>query len=187
MEVLIATGLFAIVSLGIAQAVMLMHRYTGTNLRRMQAHLVAMSYFEQILGRIHPLQLPMQKSSEPLKEATLGLLFLDDPDSTRMIKLKYNTGSFVSPTDESEMDLNVCSVHAENDMPVKFKLEVRGHPLYDDNYGDDLTQINPPVGFQSIHLTYRWPSKVGEEESQWPTNQLYAIRPITPDDPYPET
>jgi hypothetical protein len=183
-EVLIATGLFAIVSLGIAQAVMLMHRYTGTNLRRMQAHLVAMSYFEQILGCTHPLQLLMPKSGEDLKEATLELLFLDDPE--RKINLKYNTGNFVSPTYENGKDLTVCSVYAENDMPVKFKLEVRGSPLYDD-YGSDLTTINPPVGFQSIHLTYRWPSKVGEAEGQWPTNQLYAIRPITPDDPYPET
>jgi hypothetical protein len=144
-----------------------------------------MSYFEQILGCVHPLQLLMPKSGEALKEAVLELSSLDKPTETeKNIRLKYNTGNFVSPTDENEKELKSCSVYAENDMPVKFKLEVRGSPLYED-YTSDPTTINPPVGFQSVHLTYCWPSKVGELEFQWPTNQLYAIRPISPDDPPP--
>ena len=57
LEVLISAGIFTIVILGISQTVLLMHRYARGNLCQMQAHLLATSYFEQLLCHTHPLEL----------------------------------------------------------------------------------------------------------------------------------
>ncbi len=180
-EVLIASGLFAFVVLGIAQAVMVMHRYSRANICKMQAHITAMSYFEQILGDIHPLQLFMANPTPT--GSTLKLIPLSNPEATeaQKINLNYNlTAGFDTANPV------FASVYAPNDMRIEFNLQVRGSPLYENYNLAQRNSINPPIGFQSIYLIYRWQSSTATDPNNtatWPTNQLYAIRPISPDDP----
>lgn len=59
-------------------------------------------------------------------------------------------------------------------------------PLYTDYGTKTRTEINPPEGFQSIRLKYSWASPLAKDiadSTTWPSSELYAIRPITPDDP----
>ena len=69
-------------------------------------------------------------------------------------------------------------------------MRVNRSPTYADNGQQNRTEINPPAGFQSIHLKYRWTSPLAQDlqdPTTWSSNELYAIRPIIPDDPEYDT
>ena len=74
-EILMATGLFTIVVLGITQTVLAMHRYSRANLCKIQAHLLAVSYFEQLLGDNNANQLDLKR--EKAIATTIPVLPLD--------------------------------------------------------------------------------------------------------------
>lgn len=188
LEVLVASVLFTLVVLGITQAVLAAHRYARSNLCKTHAHLVAMSYFEQILGEFHPYELSVADNS------TLNLYNLKtrSAEVSGSKPLQYNipiTPATTPPTYNFDTDpgrkFYATVYNLEDDLEIQFNLVIKNSPLYE-IYPANRTTVNPPIGFQSIHLTYRWSSPTATniaDANTWPTNQLYAIRPLQPDDP----
>ena len=193
LEVLISAGIFTIVILGISQTVLLMHRYARGNLCQMQAHLLATSYFEQLLCHTHPLELNEENTikidNENNKTSCINLLNLENP--TTMHAFEFNVTTSVNTFD-------LPLIENEDTMTVYIQVLVEESPMYD--YEEqDRTKINPPEGFQSVRMKYWWTSPFATTTSKKPTDdngninieylatlpssELYAIRPILPDEP----
>ena len=154
LEVLIASGIFTIVILGISQTVLLMHRYARANLCQTQAHLYAVSWLEHRLYNM---------SAEEFDN-----------------EMKY-----LNSISNNAINGQI-SVYAEDDLNMAIEVDVQNSPLYTDYGTKTRTEINPPEGFQSIRLKYSWASPLAKDiadSTTWPSSELYAIRPITPDDP----
>lgn len=179
LEVLISAGLFTIVILGISQTVLLMHRYARGNICKLQAHLCATSYFEQLLYHTHPLELNA-------KVGTINLLNVQDP--TSKIEFKFNSTS----------KSNIFKLTLQNndgwkdEITVYTQVQIEESPLYT-NYGTKKrTEINPPEGFQALRMKYWWTSPFATTDGETPgsaeylntlpNSELYAIRPILPDE-----
>lgn len=188
LEVLISAGIFTIVILGISQTVLLMHRYARGNLCQMQAHLLATSYFEQLICHTHPLELNG-------KTGSVALLNLNPMDSNQTITT-LNVTTFGSNSKINTFALPL--IKNEDTMTVYIQVVVQESPMY--NYEEkDRTQINPPEGFQSLRMKYWWTSPFARTTSKnltdnsgninieyleeaLPRSELYAIRPILPDE-----
>jgi Tfp pilus assembly protein PilV len=171
LEVLISAGLFTIVVLGISQTVLTMHRYARSNLCKMQAHLFAVSIFEQLLYDTHPYEVGTATND------SISLRDLGNPNSRSVVLRANNATSNTSFT---------RSVYEANDLSIELKLTVQTSPLYNDYGTKSRTEINPPEGFQSLRLVYSWATPTVTDladKSTWFSNELYAIRPINPDDP----
>jgi len=186
LEVLISAGIFTIVILGISQTVLLMHRYARGNLCQMQAHLLATSYFEQLICHTHPLELIGNSGS-------VDLLDLEKPTTTHAFEFNVTTSDSNSKINTFALPL----IKNEDTMTVYIQVVVQESPMY--NYEEkDRTQINPPEGFQSVRMKYWWTSPFATTTSKKPTDdngninieylatlpssELYAIRPILPDE-----
>ena len=184
LEVLISAGIFTIVILGISQTVLLMHRYARGNLCQMQAHLLATSYFEQLLCHTHPLELNGAAGS-------VALLDLENP--TESHSFTFNIPTSISIINQFDLPL----IEGEDTMTVYLQVVVQESPMY--NYEEkDRTKINPPEGFQSLRMKYWWTSPFAKTTSKKPTDdngninieylttlpssELYVIRPILPDE-----
>lgn len=199
LEVLLSAGLFTVVILGISQTVLLMHRYSRANICKMKAHLLATSYFESILHDTHPYELNKSGS-------TVSLRKIDNPLDTFSFKIDRNT---YSQSEGSYANLNTFTINIYDDtseLKVYMLLLVKDSPFYDfylkegettDSVENTLerTEINPPEGFQALRLTYWYTDPFMKKEASAQTegtaaylsclshNELYAIRPIQPDDP----
>ena len=175
LEVLISAGIFTIVILGISQTVLLMHRYARGNICQMQAHLFATSYFEQLLYHTHPLELNGKTKS-------VELLNLNPMDSNQTI----TTHPFYFNIKTSDSNINSFDlplIEGEDTLTVYLQVLVQESPMY--NYEEkDRTKINPPEGFQSLRMKYWWtsPFATGTNLENLPNSELYAIRPILPDE-----
>lgn len=204
LEVLISAGIFTIVILGISQTVLLMHRYARGNLCQMQAHLLATSYFEQLLCHTHPLELNG-------KTGSVALLNLNPMDSNQTITTHlfyFNVKNSTSSTPQTDPAINTFDlqlIEGEDTMTVYLQVVVQESPMYeyyiDKKTEKDLSreEINPPEGFQSVRMKYWWTSPFATTTSKKPTDdngninieylatlpssELYAIRPILPDEP----
>jgi Tfp pilus assembly protein PilV len=171
LEVLISAGLFTIVVLGISQTVLTMHRYARSNLCKMQAHLFAVSIFEQLLCDTHPYEV------DTATNASISLRDFGNPNSKSVVLKANNATSNTSFT---------RSVYEANDLSIELKLTVQNSPLCNDYGTKSRTEINPPEGFQSLRLVYSWATPTVTnlaDKTTWFSNELYAIRPINPDDP----
>ena len=185
LEVLISAGIFTIVILGISQTVLLMHRYARGNLCQMQAHLLATSYFEQLLCHTHPLELNG-------KDPSIDLLDLNDPTTKHTfdfnVKTSTNTAQTYPKINTFKLNLNDMA----DTMTVYVQVQVEESPIYTDYDQKKREEINPPEGFQSLRMKYWWTSPFattnGETEGSveylntLPNSELYAIRPILPDE-----
>ena len=184
LEVLISAGIFTIVILWISQTVLLMHRYARGNLCQMQAHLLATSYFEQLLCHTHPLELNG-------KTGNVSLLNLEKPTTTHAFEFNVKTTTSTTQADPKINSFDLPLIEGEDTMTVYIQVQVEESPMYD--YDEkDRTKINPPEGFQSLRMKYWWTSPFattnGETEGSLeylatlPKSELYAIRPILPDE-----
>lgn len=172
LEILIAASLFTISILGISQVVTLMYRYAMDSLCKTQAHLYATSYFEQLLCNTHPYDLfdgnvTLRDIHNPNNTVTFAGYFLKSHDTIHSVTGAENTDIFSTSLDV-----------AGRQMDVRLRLMVDNSPLYDDYGTATRTEINPPEGFQSLRFKYQWTSPLGIG-----TGDLYAIRPMQPDDP----
>jgi|GEM_PF-2743679 Tfp pilus assembly protein PilV len=201
-EVLISASLFTIVILGISQSVLLMHRYSRANLCKYKAHLIATSYFESLLCDTHPYD---------LNKNTVTVRCINSPCSTFnfLYDVPTNETPYAKNGDNfTHMNRHTTSVYDDesNDLKVFMLLKVEESPLCkvykkheneDDSVDNSLERvyINPPEGFQSLRLAYWYTSpfmdsasnnKVEGSEaylSGLECDELYAIRPLNPDDP----
>ena len=200
LEVLLSAGLFTLVILGISQTVLLMHRYSRANICKMKAHLLATSYFESILNDTHPYELNKAGSTVSLRNITT-------PGNTFSFKIDRGEEPTLSGSTYSNLNTFTTGVYDDtSDLKVYILLLVKDSPLYDlylkegkttDSVANSLarTDINPPEGFQSLRLTYWYTDPFTKKEASSKTvgtaeylaclskNELYAIRPIQPDDP----
>ncbi len=197
-EVLISASLFTIVILGISQSVLLMHRYSRANLCKYKAHLIATSYFESLLCDTHPYD---------LNKNQVSLRCIDAPTST--FNFKYDGANYAIEnniyTNRNKFTTSVYD-DGNNDLNVFMLLKVEESPLCKvykkceseaDSIENSLarTCIYPPEGFQSLRLAYWYTSPFMDSEAIKQTegsvayfaglecDELYAIRPINPDDP----
>ncbi len=196
-EVLISASLFTIVILGISQSVLLMHRYARANLCQYKAHLLATSYFESLLCDTHPYDL--NKNEVTLRK-------IDVPSET--FTFKYDKDNY-NQTEGVYDHLNTFTASIydnDNDLKVYILLKIEESPLckvykIDENEADSIANskarvdINPPEGFQSLRLTYWYTSPFMDSAannkpegsvaylSDLEKGELYAIRPLVPDDP----
>lgn len=197
-EVLISASLFTIVILGISQSVLLMHRYSRANLCKYKAHLIATSYFESLLCDTHPYDL--NKNAVTLRK-------IEDPANIRTFT--YDNGDYARNGDTfTHMNCFTTSVYDDNnnDLKVFMLLKVEESPLgkvykkcedLADSIDNSVARcdIIPPEGFQSLRLSYWYTSPFmdsaanDETEGSAPYlaglehDELYAIRPLNPDDP----
>ena len=225
-EILMATGLFTIVVLGITQTVLAMHRYSRANLCKIQAHLLAVSYFEQLLGDNNANQLdlkrgnaiattipvlPLDASATALEKKGTDEKMADASFITlnanfyisKVVKVKVNEtedkweiqycNDYDNPTETVAAPKygadNVFEIHPYNNPDDKLKVILNLYLISTYRYGDykDLkaSEINPPEGFQAIRMRYRWSSPTASNianDNTWPSNELYVIRPINPDE-----
>ena len=183
LEVLISAGIFTIVILGISQTVLLMHRYARGNLCKMQAHLLATSYFEQLLCHTHPLELNGQTSS----------IKLVDPSTLAIHAFNFNVKTSKNTIPGNLINTFNLNLNDMSDtLTVYIRVQIEESPLYTDYGSKKREEINPPEGFQSLRMKYWWTSPFattnGETEGSieylntLPSSELYAIRPILPDD-----
>lgn len=204
-EVLISASLFTIVILGITQSVLLMHRYSRANLCKYKAHLIATSYFESLLCDTHPYDL--NKNQVTLRciddpSATFTFKY-DVPTKVEDAIVDYEVNEGVY----THLNTFTASVYDnDNDLKVYVLLKVEESPLckvykIDEDAEDSIANskaridINPPEGFQSLRLTYWYTSPFMDNAPQNPNEasvaelaglekgELYAIRPLIPDDP----
>ena len=190
LEVLVAGMLFAIVILGLSQAVLAANRYARANLCRTHAHLVAMSYFEQLIGNTHPYDLYSEDLTKTKTTDKFETINLVDLKTLTQKPFKYNIVNGANFDFDTTNKFYATIYNVENDLEIHMKLVVKSSPLYED-YGDPRSptyrqNVNPPIGFQSLHLTYRWNAPTASDASNpstWPSSQLYAIRPLNVDDP----
>ena len=198
-EILIAASLFTTVILGISQSVLLMHRYSRANLCKYKAHLIATSFFESLLCDTHPYDL--NKNEVSLRDienpAVVNCFYYDVSEHCT-----YD-GGFYGNFYEN-MNTYVTSVYDDgnDDLKVFMLLDVEESPLckvyrcgkVDDEIADSVARcdIIPPEGFQSLRLSYWYTSPFmdgdGTEGSVsylagLECDELYAIRPLNPDDP----
>lgn len=196
-EVLISASLFTIVILGISQSVLLMHRYSRANLCKYKAHLIATSYFESLLCDTHPYD---------LNKNAVTLRSINDPVNT--FTFNYDNGDYeINDTMYTHMNSFTTSVYDDNnnDLKVFMLLKVEESPLgkvyrrcvEDDEIADSTPRgdIIPPEGFQSLRLSYWYTSPFMDSAANYQTegsrcylaglecDELYAIRPLNPDDP----
>lgn len=202
-EVLISASLFTIVILGISQSVLLMHRYSRANLCKYKAHLIATSYFESLLCDTHPYE---------LNKNTVILRHIDNPSATDL-SFFYDVAENIDGAEKNDDEythLNTFTTSTyddgNNDLKVFMLLTVQESPLckvYKKNEAEADSIANskarqdiiPPEGFQSLRLYYWYTSPFmtttpSNEDDKSITflnglekDQLYAIRPINPDDP----
>lgn len=191
LEILISAGLFTIVILGISQTVLLMHRYTRGNICKMQAQLCAVSYFEQLLCHTHPLELNK-------KIGSIDLLNLQKPTTTYTLKFNVKNSNDSSSennslTYNSHLLTLVDDVNGQDQITVYFQIQIEESLMYDMAYSNkNRKDINPPEGFQSLRMKYWWTSPLAttagetpgstEYLNTLPSSELYAIRPILPDE-----
>ena len=190
LEVLISAGIFTIVILGISQTVLLMHRYARGNICQMQAHLFATSYFEQLLCHTHPLELNG-------KIGSVSLLDLEKPKTTHAFEFNVKTTN-TAQTNPKINSFDLPLIEGEDTMTVYLQVQVEESPMYADYGEKKREEINPPEGFQSLRMKYWWTSPFAKTTDEKPTDEygaintnylislpnseLYAIRPILPDE-----
>ena len=204
LEVLISAGIFTIVILGISQTVLLMHRYARGNLCQMQAHLIATSYFEQLLCHTHPLELIGNSEN---KTGSVDLLDLKDTTMIKNFNFRIveksekleNENTNLFSTDKNDCNVfKIDLIEEEDTMTVYLQIVVQESPMYEYYINkakeEDLSreEINPPEGFQSVRMKYWWtsPFATTNDETEGimnylatlPSSELYAIRPILPDE-----
>ena len=192
LEVLISASLFTIVILGISQTVLLMHRYASANLCKNQAHLLATSYFESLLCDTHPYEF-----IDANDHKTIGnnITLLDITDPTQTITFKFDMDQKLTQNKAKNLNTFVLNV-AGRSINVYIALYVQDSLAYDNAFNNIKREaINPPEGFQSLRLTYWWESPLMRQPDAdavkgsleylncLPKNELYAIRPMQPDDP----
>ena len=196
-EVLISASLFTIVILGISQSVLLMHRYSRANLCKYKAHLIATSYFESLLCDAHPYD---------LNKNAVTLRYIDAPGCT--FTFKYDKDVFAQ-CNGVYSNLNTFTTSAYDDgddLKVHMLLKIEESPLCQvykicEDEPDSISNsrarcdINPPEGFQSLRLKYWYTSPFMDSAAAEETvgsdaylcglehDELYAIRPLNPDDP----
>ena len=194
LEVILSAGIFTLIILGISQTVLLMHRYSRSNICKLKAHLIATSYFESILHDTHPYELNKSGS-------TISLRNVKNPNTFIDFTINREEGNF------SNLNTFTSTVYDEaNDLTVYISLFVKDSPLYNLYLNDGKTEdnidnskprqeINPPEGFQALRLTYWYTDPFMKKDASTKTvgsqeylnclskNELYAIRPIQPDDP----
>ena len=199
-EVLISASLFTIVILGISQSVLLMHRYSRANLCKYKAHLIATSYFESLLCDTHPYE---------LNKNAVTLRSIDNPNTACTFSFHYDNGDYETNEGKyTHLNCFTTSVYGDdaNDLKLFMLLKVEESPLAkvykkndaeEDSIGnsEERENINPPEGFQSLRLVYWYTSPFMDSASLNETegsiaylaglecDELYAIRPINPDDP----
>ena len=195
-EVLISASLFTIVILGISQSVLLMHRYSRATLCQYKAHLLATSYFESLLCDTHPYE---------LNKNQVTLRYIDNPGCT--FTFKYDKDNYAQANGYyTNLNTFTTSVYNDdNDLKVYTLLKMEESPLCkvykkNENEADSIDNslarvcINPPEGFQSLRMTYWYTSPlmgdtsgISEGSINYLTHlekgELYAIRPLIPDDP----
>lgn len=195
-EVLISASLFTIVILGISQSVLLMHRYSRATLCQYKAHLLATSYFESLLCDTHPYE---------LNKNQVTLRYIDNPGCT--FTFKYDKDNYAQANGcYTNLNIFTTSVYNDdNDLKVYALLKMEESPLCkvykinnacEDSVDNSLARvcINPPEGFQSLRMTYWYTSPfmgdtsgISEGSINYLTHlekgELYAIRPLIPDDP----
>lgn len=191
-EVLVSASLFTIVILGISQSVLLMHRYSRATLCKYKAHLIATSYFESLLCDTHPYD---------LNKNTVNLRKIGAPETP--FAFKFDKDDYEKPGD-AYVHLNVVteSVYgSDSALKIYMLLKVEESPLCqvykekDTGVDTARVKINPPEGFQSLRLTYWYTSPFVNSAAHTKTegsidylsclehDELYAIRPLIPDDP----
>ena len=208
-EVLISASLFTIVILGITQSVLLMHRYSRANLCKYKAHLLATSYFESLLCDTHPYdlnknQVTLRCIDDPSATFTFKYdvpVIIPGRPAPRAIDYEENEGFY------THLNTFTTSVYDnDNDLKIYILLKVEESPLCkvyknDDEEEDSIansrsrTNMYPPEGFQALDLTYWYTSPFMDSAPQNPNEasiaelsglergELYAIRPLIPDDP----
>ena len=198
-EILIAASLFTIVILGISQSVLLMHRYSRANLCKYKAHLIATSFFESLLCDTHPYD---------LNKNAVTLRYIENPACTSFYKFKYDNSAYtmngetytnincfkMSVYDDNNNDLKVFMLLKVEESPL-CKVYRCGNPAYAcDEIADSVARcdIIPPEGFQSLRLSYWYTSPFMDSDGAEGSasylaglecDELYAIRPLNPDDP----
>ena len=194
-EVLISASLFTIVILGVSQSVLLMHRYSRATLCQYKAHLLATSYFESLLCDTHPYD---------LNKNQVILRCIDNPGCT--FTFKYDKNSYAQ-ANGYYTNLNTFTTNVydnDNDLKIYTLLKIEESPLctvykINNSCGDSIenskarVDINPPEGFQSLRMTYWYTSPfMGDTNATEGSvaylaylekGELYAIRPLNPDDP----
>lgn len=196
-EILVAASLFTIVILGISQSVLLLHRYSRATLCKYKAHLIATSYFESLLCDTHPYD---------LNKNVVSLRRIDVPEETFIFKFDKND---YAQLDDAYVHLNVFeeSIYgSDGALKIYMLLKVEESPLcqvykIDASKPDSAENskaridINPPEGFQSLRLKYWYTSPFMNSAAHTETeasiayldnlehDELYAIRPLLPDDP----
>ena len=181
LEILISASIFTIVILGISQTVLLMHRYGRGNICQTQAHLFATSYFEQLLCNTHPLELN--------KNSSIDLPDLNNPVTTHTFDFNVKT----SNNNNSKINNFSFKLNDQAEtMTVYIQVQVEESPMYTDYGTQKREKINPPEGFQSLRMKYWWTSPfattnkenegIVEYLNTLPSSELYAIRPILPDE-----
>ena len=197
-EVLVAASLFTIVILGITQTVLLMHRYSRANLCKYKAHLMATSYFESLLCDTHPYDLnknvvKLRDIGNPSEE----FKFKYDIDNNELDGNVYkNLHEFeTSIYEDGNKDLKVFMLLTIQESPLCKIYKIDEAKDDDIDNSEKREKINPPEGFQSLRLKYWYTSPLmtgsyndpekGSEAylAGFENNELYAIRPLNPDDP----
>ena len=200
-EVLISAGIFTIVILGISQTILQMHRYARANLCKEKAYLLATSYFESLLCDTHPYE---------LNKNTVHLRRVDAPETIFNFSYDNNTPAV---NNGKYTNLNTFKTHVyegDDELTVYMVLLVSESPTYR-SYTKDGTETNtvenskprteiiPPEGFQALRLKYWYTSPLSDPSvadeakdtvaylNKLEHNELYAIRPLNPDDPEYDT
>ena len=197
LEVLVSASLFTIVILGISQTVLLMYRYSISNLYRTQAHLYATSILECLLHNTHPYEL-MDKAADATNGNKTSCAKITTPNPRyETIFLDQDIGFNLNLTSSSN-GYKSTLMQADKNRTI-IPMEICGQTIYlyttvqindslsYEEYGSKKRQeINPPEGFQSIHISYCWSTSNNLSDSELSNlskNELYAIRPMQPDDP----
>ena len=199
-EVLISASLFTIVILGISQSVLLMHRYSRANLCKYKAHLIATSYFESLLCDTHPYefnknQVKLRKIEDPANERTFQY---DGKEAEMNDDIYTHRNDFTTSVyDDGNDDLKVFMLLNVEESPLCKVYMAEGKENEEDDivYNACRQNINPPEGFQSLRLSYWYTSPFMDSASNnrvvgsatylsgLECGELYAIRPLNPDDP----
>ncbi|MGX8716977.1 MAG: type IV pilus modification PilV family protein [bacterium] len=196
-EVLISASLFTIVILGISQSVLLMHRYSRATLCQYKAHLLATSYFESLLCDTHPYDLNKNKVTlRRIDVPSCTFTFNYDKDDYAQSECSYtHRNDFTTSIYDNDNDLKIYMVLKVEESPLCKVYKINN--ACEDSIENSLARvcINPPEGFQSLRMTYWYTSpfmdSAANNETEGSINyleglekgELYAIRPLIPDDP----
>jgi len=189
LEVLVSASLFTIVILGISQTVLLMYRYSSSNLCRTQAHLYATSILECLLYNTHPYEL-LDKTDNATKGNKTSCAksdhFLNQDIQFNLNVTSSSKGYNRTPIGNDTHRNIIPMFIGDQTIYLYMTVQINDSLLYEDYGAKERKKINPPEGFQSIHITYCWsPSATlnAAEILKLSKNELYAIRPMQPDDP----